>query len=103
MKQILCHSCGHSVSRARFLGKSFYMTADQRLTLIIGDRARPVGCLNCLLLLEESLGRRVEKTELEDRVVYSVRPSLFDRVLMRFKSLLHPQTPFQESNSHEKV
>lgn len=76
-----CENCGNVVTRKKFINKTFFLHNGSSLVTLVGDKkARAVGCLNCLQILEAAEDGQIEKAEFENRTIYTLRPTLLESV-----------------------
>ncbi len=76
-----CENCGNVVTRKKFINKTFFLNSGSSLVSLVGEKkARAVGCLNCLQILEAAEYGQIEKAEFENRTIYSLRPTLLESV-----------------------
>lgn len=86
----ICAHCGFAVSLKSFLNKTFFVREDSRLIEPIGNgTGRLQGCIYCLQLLEADEAGKVEKTEFDNRTIYTIKPSLKDSVTQRLSNFFN--------------
>lgn len=96
-----CEQCGHVVARKKFLNQTFFLSEDQRLIGLVGEKGRVQGCLNCLHILEAEEAGHIEKAEFEHRTIYTLRPNFTEIVKSRIVDFFTPK-PKSKGQTNEQ-